>query len=392
MGFHNWRHGVSKVKSTLQKEENPLRIGILGAANINHIAIIDPVQTHPGAVISGIAARDRSRAQAQIDKYRVEAECKTYASYDELIAEPSIQAVYIPLPNGLHHEWAVKALEAGKHVLIEKPIASNAEQTREIQAAAIKANKIALEAYHWRFHSAAHHVKSIVESGKYGKPTSISSQLSLPAGIVGKDDIRLKYDLAGGACMDLAYVFSSSTYFASPDISKCTFEVVHTAPHLNKSDKRIDESMASKYVVKQEGRPEVNCQVQADLFPRTALFGFIPRYWDITSQVNIELEKARIKFDGFVIPTFGHTITITDKGSGQKSTEKLFVDGPQWKSRGQPWWTTYRYQLEAFVESVKAKEAGKEYQGPWMKLSESEKIMELIDAVYDHAGLPERGT
>ena len=381
---------MPKIKATLEKDEKPLRLGILSAAAINYTAIIDPIQTHPGVILVGIAARQASKAQAQIDLYKLGPTCKAYGSYAELLADASIDIVYVPLPNGLHCEWAIKSLEAGKHVLIEKPIAANAEQARQIHEAASKTGRVALEAFHWRFHPAAHQVKAMIESGKYGAPRSIYVRFKVPNGTVDKDNIALKYDLAGGACMGLTYVFDACSYFASSDLTACEFNVVEVVPRLNETDKRVDEAMESKSVIEQDGKPPVNCHVQADM--RTPnLFGIIPKFWQLAPLVVVELEKARIEFSNFVIPAYFHSITITEKGTGQKRTERYYVDGPEWGSRGKPWWTTYRYQLEAFVDVVRVKEAEQEYVGPWMQLDESVKVMEMIDAVYDKAGLPRRG-
>ena len=386
---------MAKFKASTKTTEKPIRFGILSAADINYIAFIDPTQTHADAVIHGIAARERARAQAQIDQYKLGPMCKAYGSYDELLASPDIDAVYIPLPNGLHCTWAVKAMDAGKHVLLEKPLTSNAEEARRIQETAARTKKVVLEAFHWRFHPAAHRVKEIVESGKYGNPTSIYASLVVPAGTFTADNIRLNYELGGGACMDLTYIFCASNYFASPDIRNCRFEVLETTPRLNVNDKRIDEAMDAKFVIEQEGKPPVNCHVQGDLMLPPFL-GFIPRFWKITPVVTIELEKARIHFDNFVVPTYTHSITITEKDekgnlTGKKHVEKCWTNGPQWGNRGEAWWTTYRYQLEVFVDMVRAKESGQEYKGPSMSLEESEKVMELIDAVYDKAGLTRRG-
>lgn len=392
MNAYNWWQGVNRIKSDLKKEDKPLRFGILGAARINYMAFIDPVQTHPGATIVAIAAREKKRAQDQIDSYSLGTDCKAYGSYAELLANPDVDAVYIPLPNGLHCEWTVKALEAGKHVLLEKPFTSNAEQARQVREAAERTGKIALEAYHWRFHPAAHTVKSIIESGKYGYPTAVSASMILPAGIVGKDDIRLKYDVGGGAAMDLSYQFSACTHLGCrpADLPKSTIRVLEAVPRINAQDSKIDEAMNTNFVIEQEGKPAVQCRTQSSLVPLPFL-GFIPRFWNLKTDVEIELEKAKIEFQGFVLPTFGHKIIVTEKESGKKTTEKVYVDGPVWGKRGQPWWTTYRYQLEAFVEAVKAKESGSKYKGPWVGLEESEKVMSTIDLVYDKAGLPRRG-
>ena len=397
MNIHSWRNGTAKIKASLTKDENPLRIGVISAAAINYAAIIDPVQTHTGAIIVAIAARSKAKAEAQITKYGLAPTCKAYGSYGEMLADPGIDAVYIPVPNGLHAEWAVKAMEAGKHVLIEKPVASNADQARRIHETATATGKVALEAFHWRFHPAAHRMREIVESGKYGSVTEISAEFGLPTGILGKDDIRFNYDLAGGASMDLAYVSCFCMYFAAPDSTACDFRVLEAKPRPNRLDNKIDDSMEAHFVIESPGRRPVNCHTFADSAV-PLLWGFIPQIWKATPRSVIELEKARIEFDGFVLATYGHSIVVKEKDmngrlTGKKHAESCYVDGPQWGTRGKSWWTTYRYQLEGFVDMVRANEAGreKEYHGPWMSLDESTKLMELIDAVYEKAGLPKRG-
>lgn len=185
--FHNWYNGIGKIKANLKKEDNPMRIGVLGAAAINYLAILDPIETCPSVVLAGIAARELSKAQKHIEKYRLGPQCKAYGSYNELLSDPGIDAVYIPLPNGLHAEWTIKAMEKGKHVLVEKPIASNAAQVRKVREVSERTNKIALEAFHWRFHPAPQVIKEIIESGKYGNVTSIEARLQVPQGAMKKD-------------------------------------------------------------------------------------------------------------------------------------------------------------------------------------------------------------
>ncbi|KAK3706108.1 hypothetical protein LTR37_012935 [Vermiconidia calcicola] len=396
LNVHNWWHGVAKIKAATQTSNNPLRFGVLGAAEINYVALFDPISTNPGVTVNAIAARSLSKAQAQIDKYQLE-DVRAYGSYDGLLDDPDIDAVYIPLPNGLHCEWAIKAMEAGKHVLIEKPIASNAEQARRIREVSEATVKVALEAFHWRFHPAAHQVKDIVDSGKYGNVTSLYAQFYVSSGFLKDNDIRFQYGLAGGACMDLTYVFSGTTYFACDDIKTSKFKVLAAAPRLAAMDKKVDAAMEATFEVEQAGKPISTCKVSADI-ARPKLFGLIPKLWEGTPFLSIELEKARIDFPAFVGSWLNHTITITEKNNDGslgsiKHTEQCYTGGPQWgEGKGERWWTSYRYQLEAFVEMVEARDTGKEYAGPDVGLNESVRIMELIDAVYQKADLPIRDT
>jgi predicted dehydrogenase len=188
-------------------------LGILSAANINATTLLYPVQTHPDAVVVSIATRDINKAKAQAAEFSVP---EAYGSYDELLARSDVDAICISLPNGLHAEWAIRSMRAGKHVLIEKPIASNAGEVRQIQACAKETGKIALGAFHQQFHPAAHVAKAIIDSGRYDDMISTDATMGIPSGTLPKDDIRFVYDwLAGGASMDLIYGYSATRYFVS---------------------------------------------------------------------------------------------------------------------------------------------------------------------------------
>lgn len=392
IGVYNWWNGINKIKASLVKNPDAIKLGVISAAAISFSSLFDPVQTHQGVEIVAIAARSRAKAEAQVAKYKLSA-AKVYDSYDELLQDPNIDAVYIPLPSGLHHKWAINALKAGKHVLIEKPIASNAAQAREIQDCAKENGKVALEAYHWRLYPAAHRVKELIESGKYGHVTGTFSKMIVPPGAIGGDNIRFNYALGGGASMDICYVVSSSLYWASApnDVKGTTFEVLEAKPHLNKLDKRIDEGMDATFVIRNadNARPPVMCTTVCKLVPPKFL-GFIPQLWDLTPTTVVELEQAKIEFTAYIAPYIGHKIIISEK-NGKKTTETFYKDGPLWGQRGESWWTSYRYQLEAFTDRVKAAKNQEPYNGPWVELDESVKAMEIIDGIYEKAGMPVRG-
>jgi predicted dehydrogenase len=375
------------------KSRSPIRIGILGAAAINYAAIFDAAQTHPDAIVHGIAARSKSKAEAQIAKYKLKGDIRTYGSYDEILADPDVDVIYIPLPNGLHYDWAIKALEAGKDVLIEKPIANNADETRRIQKLADEKGRVALEAWHWRFHPAAHKVRALIDSGDYGKVTGVSVDFLLPRGMFSKDDIRFHYDLGGGCSMDLAYAYCACLYFATGgnNLDQRSVRVLEATPRLHDVDKKIDEAMEARFIIECEGKGDVSCHTNADS-ALPPLFGFIPRIWKANPTVFIELEKARIEFPGFVQPVLSHSIVIKEKdGSGNLTGKSQTITAFVGDGVGEAWWSTYRHQLEAMVSMIKARRAGEEYAGPWVSMGESIKIMEIVDAVYEKAGLPRRG-
>lgn len=393
LNIHNWRNGVTKVKASTQKNSSPLRFGVLGAAEINYTAIIDPIQSHRDAILTGIAARSKAKAEAQMTKYGLGSECKAYGSYDELLDDPDIDAVYIPLPNSLHMEWAITAMERGKHVLIEKPIASNAAEARRIKEASERTGKVALEAFHWRFHPVSIRVKKIIDSGKYGSMIGADVSFSIPRGAIGVDDIRFKYDLAGGATMDLTYVISACKFFTG---DTGNVRVRNATARINAKDSKIDDEMTADFVIEREGQPPVQCHTKADS-ANPPLFGIIPKVWEMMPFATLELEKARIVFPSFVLPTLGNGFVIHHKDeagklTGSKTAETDIIgEFDQHYNDGQRWWTTYRWQLEAFVGKVRAVQKGKTWDGPWMDLDQSVRQMEAIDAVYDKAGLPRRG-
>lgn len=395
MKIHNWRAGVGKHKSTQQKTANPLRAGAISAAAINWTAFFDPIDTHPDIVLAGVAARSLAKAEAQIAHYNLK-DVKAYGSYEELLADPNIDVVYTALPNGLHAEWAIKAMEAGKHILVEKPIASNASDVEKIKQCSIRTGKVVLEAMHWQFHPVAHAVREEIESGKHGKILSFRARMTLPRGTLSADDIRLKYDLSGGATMDLSYVLSAASYFCGLD-STTSIDIQKAVPRLSPGDPKIDEAMDVEFVLTDhETGVEAFCTTHGDLL-EPKLLGIVPRYWNMMPSCAIELEKSQISLDNFVGPHMSHSIDITEKDSkgnatGKKRSLHFYKGGPKWGDRGEAWWTTYRYQLEAFVEMVRNVQQGKNHTMPpcWLSLDESQLVMSVIDAVYENAGLPKR--
>ncbi|MDP6243823.1 MAG: Gfo/Idh/MocA family oxidoreductase, partial [Myxococcota bacterium] len=130
----------------------PLRIGTLGAARITPPALVRPARELAGAEVVAVAARDPERARAFAAKHGIP---RVHASYDALLADPEIEAIYNPLPNGLHCEWTLRALDAGKHVLCEKPLASNEQEATRMADAADRTGLVVAEAFHWRYHPLA---------------------------------------------------------------------------------------------------------------------------------------------------------------------------------------------------------------------------------------------
>ena len=175
-----------------------MRIGILGAAKIAPPAVIKPAREVDGVEVVAVAARDRERARAFASRHGIPT---VHESYDALLADADVDAVYNPLPNGLHGPWTLRAIEAGKHVLCEKPFASNAEEAASVRAAAEAApGLVVVEAFHWRHHPLAARMIEIGQGGELGEVRHVEAAFCFP--LFSRTDIRWQLDLAGGALMD----------------------------------------------------------------------------------------------------------------------------------------------------------------------------------------------
>jgi predicted dehydrogenase len=175
----------------------PLRIGILGAARITETSLIRPAHA-TGDRLVAVAARDRSRAEAFARQHGVE---RVVGSYAELLADPEVEVVYNPLANALHGPWNRAAVQAGKHVLTEKPSASDATEAREVRDAVAAAGATLMEGFHYPYHPLHRRLHALVASGELGELRSVEIAMVMPAPDDG--DPRWRLDLAGGGLMDV---------------------------------------------------------------------------------------------------------------------------------------------------------------------------------------------
>ena len=174
----------------------PLRIGILGAAKIAR-AFIAGVAPSQLVKVAGVASREASKAEAFANEYAIP---KHYGSYDAMLADPSIDAVYNPLPNSLHAEWSIHAVQAGKHVLCEKPLAVSGQEARAMFDAAKRKGVHLVEAYPYLAQAQTQKARELVKSGALGRLQLIRASFGVQ--FTDMTNIRLKPDLAGGSLMD----------------------------------------------------------------------------------------------------------------------------------------------------------------------------------------------
>jgi len=186
-----------------------MRLGIVSTAHINRLLI-------PGAHASekvelvAVASRDRARAQEYARTWEIE---RAYGSYEELLAADDIHAVYVSLPNTLHCPWSIKALEAGKHVICEKPLSRSAREVEEAYGVAEQTGRLFLEAFMYRHNPQTRRLVELVREGAIGELRLVRTAFSYS--LYDADNIRLRTDVDGGSLMDVGcYCVSGSRLLA----------------------------------------------------------------------------------------------------------------------------------------------------------------------------------
>jgi len=171
--------------------------GIISTADINR-KVIPGAHASPKVDLVGVASRDQQRAEEYAKQWDIP---RAYGSYEALLADPEIEAVYISLPNTMHCEWSIKSVEAGKHVLCEKPLSRHPNEVEEAFDAADKAGRLLSEAFMYRHNPQTKRVKQLVDEGAIGELRVVRSVFSYS--LYDEDNIRLRTDVEGGALMDV---------------------------------------------------------------------------------------------------------------------------------------------------------------------------------------------
>jgi len=192
--------------------QRPLRFGILGCARIARRGTIAGIRQAPSAELTAIASRDGATAQAWASEFDIP---RHYASYDDLLGDPEIDAVYIPLPNELHLEWTLRAAAAGKHVLCEKPLALNYDDAQRIVNGCRAADVVLMEAFMWRHHPRTRKAREMLAAGELGELRTVLMDFSFN---IDADDWRLDPRRGGGALYDLGcYGINAARLFAGQE-------------------------------------------------------------------------------------------------------------------------------------------------------------------------------
>jgi predicted dehydrogenase len=202
-------------------ENGLVRFGVLGAANIGR-KVIPGINASAMCRVNAVASRDLSKAEAYAKELSIP---RAYGSYEELLGDPDIDAVYIPLPNHMHAEWSIAAVRAGKHVLCEKPLAMNALEAESIMRAAAEADRYVVEAFMYRLHPSWVRVKELVDSGRIGELLNVQSFFSYFND--DPDNIRNQVEVGGGALYDIGcYCINLSRflYGSEPVVESATIQ------------------------------------------------------------------------------------------------------------------------------------------------------------------------
>ena len=326
----------------------PLRIGVLGAARISELSIVGPAAA-TGTRLVAVAARDRGRAETFAQAHGIE---RVLDSYADVVADPEVEAIYNPLANSLHAPWNKVAILAGKHVLTEKPFASNAAEAAQVRDHARGRSLVLFEGFHYLYHPLMQRLMSLLDDGELGALRHVESTMFMSA--PAEDDPRWSLALAGGSLMDLGcYALHAQRVLG---------DFAGGEPILR------DATGAER-----DGAPGVDVWADADLeFPSGATglarCSMTSDHWDMSLRVIGSAGEAYIP--DFLYQKYDDRIII--KSAAGERTEHC----------GNA--TSYTYQLRAFIDAVR-------HDAPYRTdADDAVATMALIDSCYRSIGLQPR--
>ena len=258
-----------------------VRWGILSTAKIGREKVIPAIQQSKLCEVVAIASRQKEQAEKEAARLHIQT---AYGFYEELLNDPEIDAVYIPLPNHLHVEWSIKALQAGKHVLCEKPIALSAKDANNLLDASKQYPHLKImEAFMYRFHPQWRKAKELISEGKIGELKTIHSFFSYYN--VDPNNIRNQSDKGGGGLMDIGCYNISLSRFVFDEEPKKVLGVVEFDPH-TKTD-----HITSGILQFAKGSSVFTCSTQLIPYQRVNIFGTDGRI-EIEIPFNAPPDKA----------------------------------------------------------------------------------------------------
>jgi predicted dehydrogenase len=305
---------------------------VISTAAINDLVLPGFARSEPADLVA-VASRSDERAQAYAAEHGVP---RGYGSYDGLLADDDVEAVYISLPNGLHGEWTRRALEAGKHVLCEKPLTPTADEARDLFALAEEQSLLLMEAFMYRHHPQTHMARDLIRGGEIGDPLIVRSwfhfEVEDPA-----SDVRYQVEQAGGALRDVGcYCVSFSNYLLESGPSKVS-AVAHWA------DSGVDQRFSASMAYESGTLATFDCSIQAPLHIGLTVLGsrgalHIPTPWypheppqrialhrgDATQQVAAEGEDSYfLEIENFTAAVIGEAEPEVPPGETVRNLETI---------------------------------------------------------------------
>ncbi|MBP2328673.1 putative dehydrogenase [Kibdelosporangium banguiense] len=318
-----------------------VRIGLLGAARIAPRVVVGPAAAGARIDVVAVAARDVQRAEQFAAQHSISC---VHDSYDELLADPGIDAVYNPLPNTLHGRWTLAAIKAGKHVLCEKPFAVNESEARTVATAAADAGVVVLEGLHHRYHPLLLRAEEIVRSGELGRLRHVEANfcLSLPV----FSDNRWRADLGGGSLLDSGcYVVHLARMFGGEP------EVVSATAAMRDG---VERAVTARLCFP-EGHTGL---VRSAMWSRNVL----------KMSARVTGDRGEMHVLNPIVPQAWHRLRVRT-GAGER-TERFHRR------------SSYAYQLDAFAAAVL--DGGPVLTPP----DDAVRTMAVLDAIRTAAGLP----
>ncbi|KAF9524427.1 putative NAD binding Rossmann fold oxidoreductase [Crepidotus variabilis] len=369
-----------------RKVPGAFRVGLLSTAIVDPSALIFPALTSLDVILYAIASSDQKVAQSLAKQYSFQ---KSYESCEALLSDPAVDFVYVALPPHLRFDWVFKALSAGKHVLLDKPFALNGPEASELMDHARKAGKVLMETSPSQFHPSVHRLKELLNSGGIGHVFRADVSVTTTTWLgQRKLDPRWQYQLGGGSLISMGDAIGLCRFILH---LRLPAEIIRARATTTLNDPRVDTSMTA--VLRYRRSQAVNASVtqEHDLIlnistdlSRRWLFGIIPRFWELPT-LTIETEKAHIIFYNISSPHLFHYIAIKDKSSGIWKYHWLYKSLYLSQGRGAMFWSSQRYQLEAFVDKLKGRESV-----CWTSSQENVMTSETIDMLYRKSELPIR--
>jgi len=326
-----------------------IRIGILGAARIAPRGIVTPANELLGTEVVAVASRDLARARDFAAEHSIPL---AFGSYAELIARDDIDLVYVPLPPSAHREWCTAALANGKHVLVEKPFASNAEDAAQMTAAARASGRHLIEAFHYRFHPLFEQALAALRSGAIGRIRHIEAVFN--AALPDKPgELRYVEELGGGALMDLGcYCLHWIRTVAGDEPTVVSASARCATPG-------VDVDVEAELAFTSGPTATLKCSMQ-------------PADGVLVRRLRVQGDKGLLDFENPVSPHNGATLAV----------ESDIPSAPQIVAGGE---TTFHFQLRHVMDVI----AGRTQ--PVTGGEDAVNNMRAIDAIYRAAGLRPRG-